>query len=359
MNKHDKKHPGLVLRTRPSGHRCWYFVYSFRGRVRWYRIGQVGLTEARKAAAKLRAVVAVEGKDPQAEKLAQREAGTFGELHQRYLDEWARKRNKSWRQAAYLVERHLLPRWGRLDVKSITRANVRAALGKIASSSVANQTLAAASAVFSFGVKMEVIPFNPCRGIDGNPTKDRSRVLSDSEILAFWPHLTSPLRVILTGQRPGEVAAMRREHIVDKAWWQMPGPGLPALRWPGTKNKADHRVFLSEPARQLIGDGETGFVFESRSRLPRVMRGICAKLGVADKVTPHDLRRTFGTFVTRLGFGRPAMDRILNHRDRSVGTIYDRHAYATEDQQIMEKVARHILEVAEGRRETGAVIRVF
>ena len=51
------------------------------------------------------------------------------------------------------------------------------------------------------------------------------------------------------------------------------------------------------------------------------------------------------------------MDRILNHKDRGVGTIYDRYAYATEDQRVMEAVARHILEVAEGRRETGAVIR--
>ena len=28
--------------------------------------------------------------------------------------------------------------------------------------------------------------------------------------------------ILLTGQRPGEVAAMQREHIVD-GWWQMPG----------------------------------------------------------------------------------------------------------------------------------------
>jgi integrase len=355
--KRDPKQPGLLLRIRPSGHRCWYFRYSLHNRVRWYRIGQVGKTEARKIAARLRYEVA-QGRDPQTEKLAQREAGTFGELHSRYISEWAQKRNKSWSQAAYLVERHLSPRWGRLDAKSITRADVRAALGRIASPTVANQTLAAASAIFTFGVKMEVVPFNPCRGIDGNPTKDRSRVLSDSELQVIWPKLTPPLRVVLlTGQRPGEVSCMRREHIVDKVWWQMPGPVIPALGWPGTKNKEDHRVFLSEPVRQIVGVGETGFAFESRSRLPRVIRGICAKLGITDRVRPHDLRRTFATFVTRLGHGRPAMDRILNHRDRSTGTIYDKYAYAMEDQRVMESVARHILEVAEGRRETGAVIR--
>jgi hypothetical protein len=47
--------------------------------------------------------------------------------------------------------------------------------------------------------------------------------------------------------------------------------------------------------------------------------------------------------VTRLGFGRAAMDRLLNHADHSVGSIYDRYNYASEDRQIMEAVAAHFL----------------
>src|SRR5215831_7548653 len=119
MNKNDKRQPGLVLRTRPSGHKSYYFVYNFRGRTRWYRIGQVGLTDARRLAAELHAQVLVERRDPQAEKLADRTAGTFAELHARYVEEWAKRRNKSWRQADYLVRMHLLPRWAKLDAKSI------------------------------------------------------------------------------------------------------------------------------------------------------------------------------------------------------------------------------------------------
>jgi integrase len=354
MNRHDRKQPGLVLRIRPSGHKCWYFVYSHRNRVRWYRVGQVKVTEARKIAAKHSYEVA-QGRDPQAEKLAQRTAGTFGELHQRYVTEWAEKRNRSWKQAARLVERHLLPHWSRRDVKSITRADVRAALARIASPTVANQTRAAASAVFSYGVKMEVVQHNPCTGIDANPTKARSRVLSDSEIAAFWPSLTPVLKtILLTGQRPGEVERMLHLHIKD-GWWQMPGKPDKTSGWPGTKNSEDHRVWLSAPVRELIGDGDSGCVFK-RGRAARVMQSICAKLGIEDTATPHDLRRTFGTFVTRLGFGRQAMDRILNHRDRSVGTIYDRYAYATEDQRIMEAVAKHVLKLAKGQRETATVV---
>ena len=115
---------------------------------------------------------------------------------------------------------------------------------------VANQTLAAASAIFSWAIRQEILTVNPCKLVDRNPTTDRERVLSDDEVRLLWPKLDPALKLILlTGQRPGEVAAMQREHIAD-GWWQM--PGKPQGDWPGTKNGRDHRVWLSEPAQALI-----------------------------------------------------------------------------------------------------------
>jgi integrase len=35
-------------------------------------------------------------------------------------------------------------------------------------------------------------------------------------------------------------------------------------------------------------------------RLDQTMRNICRELGIADKITPHDLRRTNGTTITAL-----------------------------------------------------------
>ena len=35
-----------------------------------------------------------------------------------------------------------------------------------------------------------------------------------------------------------------------------------------------------------------------------------------ERATPHDLRRTCLTWITRLGFGRDAIDRIANHKTR-------------------------------------------
>jgi integrase len=354
---YDARERGLLLRVRASGHRGFYFMYNHRGRTRWYNIGLVPLADARRIAVRLRLAVA-EGKDPAAERRDQRDAGTFGELARRYVEEHAKKKNKSWQQADYLVRAHLLPKWSRLDARSITRADVRAALGKITSPTVANQTRAAASAIFSFGVKMEVLALNPVLGVERNETKSRERVLSDSEIAAFWPHLSPPLRtLLLTGQRPGEVGAMRREHIVD-GWWEMPGEPDPALGWPGTKNKKNHRVWLPHAAREIIGDGESGRVFV-RTELDAEMRDICRRLGVREKVTPRDLRRTHGSKITGLRFGRDAMNRIQNHKEGGIASVYDRHGYAEENKSVMETVAERMLALAEGRPARGGEVVRF
>jgi integrase len=238
-------------------------------------------------------------------------------------------------------------------------------MARIEAPIVANQTLAAVSAIFSWGVKEEIVAANPCKLVERNPTKSRERVLADSELPLFWkafgdldPVRAAALRMILlTGQRPGEVANMRREHIVD-GWWQMPGEPVADI-WPGTKNGQSHRVWLPKAVQQLIGDDNApGFVFAGRGSpvhgLDNAMRSICGKLGV-DRATPHDLRRTHGTTITKLKFGRAAMNRIQNHKEGGIGDVYDIHDYATENRHIMEAVASHIMALAEGRRGSKVV----
>ena len=158
--------------------------------------------------------------------------------------------------------------------------------------------------------------------------------------------------ILLLGQRPGEVVNMRREHIVD-GWWQMPGEPIPSI-WPGTKNGASHRVWIPKAAQALLGDpSPTGFVFAGQRgkamayRLDKAMREISKKLG-GDKVTPHDLRRTHGSTVTALGFGRDAMNRIQNHKEGGISDVYDQHHYMGETKRIMETVANKITAGAEG-----------
>ena len=52
--------------------------------------------------------------------------------------------------------------------------------------------------------------------------------------------------------------------------------------------------------------------------------------------TIHDLRRTVGTGLGKLGISRFIIARVLNHADRSVTGIYDRHEYLNEKRHALE-----------------------
>jgi integrase len=361
----DTVQRGLALQVQPSGYRAYKLIYRHHKKPRWFTIGAadaIGLADARKLAAELMLRV-IKGEDPQAARRAKRGAGTFAEIATRYVEEYAKKRNKSWRQADKLVRLYLLPAWGSFSANSLTRSDVRALMGKIAAPVSANQTLAAASAIFTWATKQELLTVNPCRGVERNATVSRERVLSDGEVPLFWKAFENvgvhghALRVLLlTGQRPGEVAHMRHDHIAD-GWWTLPGAADAATGWPGTKNAQTHRIWLPKPVQEIItGLNYDGFVFGPSLDLSGTMRSICKQLAVSSKATPHDLRRTHGSTITRLGFGRDAMNRIQNHKEGGIADVYDRHRYEDENKRVMETVAAHLLALAQGDSALSNVI---
>jgi Arm DNA-binding domain len=218
----DTKQRHLALQVQPTGSKAWKVIYSRHGRPRWLHLGgadAIGLADARTLAAEAMLAVA-KGGDPAADKHAERGAGTFAELHEKYLEQHARKHNKSWRQPDALIRRFALSRWGKLQASTITRGDVKQMMARIEAPIVANQTLAAVSAVFTWGTREELVIANPCKLVPRNATKSRERVLAESEVPLFWQAFdalddavaAAALKMVLvTGQRPGEVAHMRRE----------------------------------------------------------------------------------------------------------------------------------------------------
>jgi hypothetical protein len=123
----DSHQPGLALMIRTTGRKSWKVVYRFHGRPVWLSLGDarsIGLADARRLTAKTMLAVA-EGKDPASERKTERMAGSFADLAGQYVELWAKRHNKSWPQAKRLVDRHLVPRWGKLKASAITRADVR------------------------------------------------------------------------------------------------------------------------------------------------------------------------------------------------------------------------------------------
>jgi integrase len=212
-------------------------------------------------------------------------------------------------------------------------------------------------------------------GARANPKeRARTRVLSDDELRVVWPLLGEAetfgallKTLLLTAQRRDEVANMTWSEIGAEGIWT-----IPAERY---KTKRSNHVPLSKAARAVIEaqpqiDG-CEYVFPSRTKTPfsgfgkskaRLDKAILLhiqkrvkKLAAAEPLpnwTLHDLRRTAKTLMARAGVRPDISERVLGHVIAGVEGTYDRHSYADEKRDALEKLAamiEHIVDPRQGR----------
>ena len=205
----DETQRGLGLVVHPTGRKAFKLVYRHGGRPRWFHVGDasIGIAGARKLAAGTLYQVA-EGRDPAGERQADRRAGTFGELAERYREEWSKRRNKSWRQADDLVRRYLLPRWGHVRAKEITRANVRAGSGRSRRQSWQTKRWPPRRRSSRGRSTRRSSRSTPPAASSSNPTDEsRAHPVATPNSRPCGRGSTRAFKLILlTGQRPGEIA---------------------------------------------------------------------------------------------------------------------------------------------------------
>jgi len=360
--------PGLYLRIFPSGSKSFVTVYTFDGKQRWHTIGKfpaMSLATARKKLEEIQNQIA-DGKDPQQVKLEQKanriKAPTVQEFAEVYLKKWAEPNKKSAGEDRRILEKDVIPKWGKRKLAGITRPEIIALLDEIAVRGpiIANRTLAVIRKMFNFAVKRGVLELSPCQNIEA-PGKEirKDRVLSFEEIKALWTTEFTDitrralLMILATAQRPGEVTAMRWEEISDN-WWTIPAEKA--------KNGNMHRVFLNDTAKSLLGPGrKRGFVFPSRAKgqpinpnaLARALRQRKARIRkeptqdreLSFDFTPHDLRRTAASHMASLGTPRLVIAKILNHAEHEVTAVYDRYGYDREKQIALETWGRKLNQI--------------
>ncbi len=372
----DTKQGGLGLKVHPTGTASFVAVYRHGGRPRWYSLGstkRIGLADARQATAKIMARAAV-GEDPQAEKLESREGETLSVVARRYVDNFASRNNKSWRQADTLLRKYVLPTLGSRRVKDVTRGDVRRIFDRITIDEghpvLANQVLAAVSPVLSWAVEREYIEANVARGIKRNRTRNGDRSLSDKELAAVWPAFddlgllrATVLRlIVLTAQRPGEVTAMRWQDVdLGARTWTLPGE--PAEGWPGTKNGRTHSLGLPDPAVALLeelGPAESGQVFPGRGgqRMAIPSAQTVWRACEIPRFRAHDLRATAATGMDRLGIPKDHISRILNHVEGGITASYIRHDAEEHKRRALEAWAAHVTELVTGKSAPERVVRL-
>lgn len=373
----DEKQAGLCVEVTPNGCRTFRVVYRNRaGRQRWFTVGKytaVGLAGARDIAKTILAKVVL-GEDPHADRMAERRASkegdTLREVHGRYLERHAKRHNKSWKQGAALITRYVLPTLGDKKLREVGRGQVRKLFDDLTEGGapvLANQVLAALSAVLTWAVKRDQLTANPCTGIERNSTQSGERFLSDEEVKLVWPAFADlglyeccALRlVLLLGQRPGEVCAMRWQDIdVGNAVWSL--PGKPTGDWPGTKNGRDHQVPLAQAALDILTSEATvgpaqaeGPVFPGVRGAPSIsipsVVAVWKGLGIP-RFRPHDLRATAATGMDALGIARETISRVLNHVEGGVTAGYVRHDAMQAKRAALDAWAAHLAAVVEGRK---------
>ncbi len=374
----DEDPRGMGVRVYPSGRKAFVLSYRANGRKRLLTLGAYGpltLDMARDIARRRLAEV-IEGTDPVYERRKEGRIETFGELARLYLDRHARA-NKKPRSAAEdrrIIERELLPKWASRRVTDIRRRDVIELLDGIADRPapiMANRTRALVSKIFNFGIGRDIVEANPCAQVKP-PGKERARqrVLEDHELRALWAAfdgLSSIMAAmfklrLLTLQRGGEIAPMQWHEIdVDAGWWTIPPER--------SKNQLAHRVPLSPQAMAILKELEqvkhaSGWIFPSPTRPAQHIANIGkavvrarAASGVRD-FRPHDLRRSAASRLTGMGFPRLTVAKLLNHVEKGVTAVYDRHSYDSEKRQAVDAWGRYVERVITGQDKASNVIEL-
>ena len=358
----DELLPGFFLRVTPQGTRSFGIVYTTRdGRLRRCTLGPVGpvvLSEARARAKKLRRAVA-QGEDPQGEQMTARRqrltAATVEDLVEAFL---ASKEALAWRpktrqEFARILRVEVVPALGDRKPGDIKRGEIRALVDRLSDRApvMANRVFEVTRRLYTWAIGKDLVETSPCVGLSKpSPETQRDRFLTEDEIRAVWAACDAEPGIIgdafrlmlVTAQRRGEVLTLRWQDV-DGAWWTIPA----AL----AKNGLAHRVPLSRPALAILerlrkrANGPWVFPSPTTDRPIENPQKAAERLRERSKVPDlrlHDLRRTAASLMTGMGISRLTVKKILNHAERDVTAVYDRHSYDPEKRSALEAWGRRL-----------------
>ena len=339
----DTEVKGFGVRTQRGGSKSYIVHYragTGRGApLRKVTIGKHGspwtAEAARREARRLLGLVEG-GADPAASKVARREAPTIADVVERFHAEHAQAKRKASTARLYrvLLDRIILPAFGKRKVADITRADVaKFHHENRAAPYQANLTLAILSKMFSLAELWGLRPdgSNPCRHVEKFRERKRERMLSADELARLGDALArfdgSPYAVaavkllVFTGARLGEVLGLRWEWIDFERG---------EARLPDSKSGAK-TLHLPPPALALLADlprlegnphvivgHKTGAAMVDLQTPWQAIRGAAG----LDDVRLHDLRQAFASVAVSSGMGLPIIGKILGHTQAATTARY-------------------------------------
>jgi len=275
---------------------------------------------------------------------------TFEEARDRFLrDTKTRTKPKTYSEYERILKKHF-PIEKRLT--DVTRNDVMEAISALSDKpSVEQHTYVAIRTMMNWCVRQGLLTASPVPALRFK-TESRTRILTDEELGAVWhraeevgyPYGRIVQLLMLTGQRRGEIAGLRRSWI-DSDEIVFP-QGF-------TKNKREHRIPTGAMTEQIINQlpGNTNLVFPSRyvdetpfNGWSKSKRDFDEPLSIPP-YTLHDLRRTYSSNLARLGVPIHVTEKLLNHVSGTmsgIAAVYNRHTYAEEMQQAVHQYDRFV-----------------
>jgi integrase len=225
------------------------------------------------------------------------------------------RRPRTAKSYGQLLDAYVIPKFGLLEPRGITRNLIEQWHGEIAQRApgAANRAIATLSSFLSWLEHDRLIDRNPCRGVKRKPENSRHVFLDQAEITAAHKALDADhnrpaalvLRLaLLTGCRIGEALTLTAKQVdLKRALWVKPSSH--------TKSKKTHIVPLQKEALAVLRE-LLKLDLPDYPQCRRAWWRVRAKLKRPD-IRIHDLRHSRASALARGGASLPQIGRVLGH----------------------------------------------
>jgi integrase len=283
--------------------------------------------------------------------------GTFAEFIPTYLNYIAAQKKDADGRNAGALRNHLIPHFGAMRLHDITLNDGLAYLKKRADAApgTVERECAVLMAVLNLAIDTEQLDKNRLKRLPIPKYEERKRVLQAWELPKlktaanpdFWRLIMAALQMGLREEKLIESAVERMEPRKDGYWFR-PIPGNQIKGVP-------EEIPLNSLALDAL-HGSTrriaGRFFDRWSSghgINELMTRTCARAGIVD-LKFHDLRHTFGSWLTSLGAHYVVVEKMLGHALPGTGDLYiHQEAWAPLMREAVTKLDAHTRNLLDGK----------
>lgn len=334
---HDSVEKSLYLRNRKN--KMWVCAKKTDGKVKWITLGKypdMSVAKARKAAVIEKANIITRKEKKHFSAL------TLNDVFIQYLQHNDQLKSAE-RKAKRMKSSNLAPLAQRL-ITDITSDDIREMKRRCRKTpAMFNSDRSLVSALFNFAIcELELELVNPVPSVTKYPQRPKSSFLPIEYSEKFFDALRSGkypqdfcdimMLLVELGQRSGNVFAMEwKELDFGNAVWSIPSrksknqkdmfipltPESLEILERRRKNKKDAKWVFPRMKKPVTGMTKAGY---SRSAgeghvisIRKTLKTLLQDIGAPENLTPHDFRRTHGTWMLNAGASIEQVSRSLNH----------------------------------------------